>query len=180
MRADNAYVWQLRDLNLYVHHILTLQYLRSHHQRGLVDRLVEDNIFGCHVVEGDHRLISRDLLDLVNELLFLQEHIRLLEIDNQCVLDIGVGHGRLGHRIMKDSSERDCCFCTDGMAESTFQAVYYLRLCDVAQTFDGGNITSDGGGCCYGKWNSGFESCVRLCRPAPKAIECFVEELQRH
>lgn len=129
-RGESPYVWQYRDLprvaklKFYV----AAQYLRSRDPTGLLDRLGEDGAFGSwtYVYSGSGR-ISRDLLDSVNELLFLDRHLKILQHHDLRVLDIGAGYGRLAYRMVQAvAGLADYC-CVDAVAESTFLSEYYLQ-----------------------------------------------------
>jgi putative sugar O-methyltransferase len=128
-RGDNAYVWQQRHfgdlrLKLYVY----LQYLEALDERGLLSTLGEDGAFGCWSYEyAGHPRVSRDLLDSVNELYFLQRSWRLFERAGFSVLDIGAGYGRLAHRMVTGVPGLDHYYCVDAVPESTFLCEYYLR-----------------------------------------------------
>ncbi len=70
--------------------------------------------------------LSRDLLDSVNELSFLDEHLEISNGRIKRVLDIGAGYGRLAHRALSAFPKLDHFYCTDGVATSTFLCDYYL------------------------------------------------------
>ena len=73
-------------------------------------------------------MISGDVLESVNELLFLQRQLDVLRTRDLRVLDIGAGYGRLAHRMTQaHDSLADYC-CVDAIAESTFLCEYYLRF----------------------------------------------------
>lgn len=128
-RADNAYVYQQRDLNAEVNHVLTAHHLMSIDRLGLFERLTEDGMFGvcAYWFDGD-RLISRDLLDSIAEITFLDEALGLSGRDRFRILDIGAGYGRLAHRLATAFPETAEVFCVDAVAESTFLSELYLRF----------------------------------------------------
>ena len=98
-RGDNAYVWQVRGLNMNIMaYTLATYYLASIDRLGLLDKLSEDGCFGVHTYDINGRQISRDLLDSILELYFLEKHIGLSSAPNRTILDIGAGYGRLAHR----------------------------------------------------------------------------------
>lgn len=122
-RADNAWVWQRPNKNSNVMaYALSYYYLRSIDRLGLLDTLSEDNAFGAYSVEVDGRAVSRDLLDSVAEIYFLERHTGI----PKRVLDIGAGYGRLAHRMTAATGTE--YFCTDAFAASTFVSEYYLRF----------------------------------------------------
>ena len=75
-RCDNAYVWQIRNV-ADINYGLTSYYLESIDELGLLDTLEEDGAFGAHTFSVDGRLVSRDLLDSVAEIYFLERHLNL-------------------------------------------------------------------------------------------------------
>ena len=79
-RGDNAYVWQLRstnNLNIFGY-LLAYYYVKSMDRMNLLDKLTEDNLFGNRTFVVDGRLISRDLIDSILEIYFLEGRLRLL------------------------------------------------------------------------------------------------------
>jgi putative sugar O-methyltransferase len=127
-RGDNAWVWQIRGKNANVQaYVLSLYYLKTIDHLGLLDKLVEDDGFGnfCFTIAG--RQVSRDLLDSVAEICFLDRHLGVASRVGFNVLDIGAGYGRLAHRMVDALPVIDCFLCTDAVAVSTFVCEYYLR-----------------------------------------------------
>lgn len=125
-RGDMAYVWQLRDLNAEVHYLVTLLYLMSADRLDLLDRLGEDGAFGARTYRLGERTVSRDLLDSVSEICFLEETLHLSEREQTSVLDIGAGYGRLAHRLAEAFGDKVHVSCVDAVATSTFLCEYYL------------------------------------------------------
>jgi hypothetical protein len=77
-RGDNAYLWQLRGRNNNVMgYALTFYDLLSIDRLGFIEALDEDEAFGALSSVIGNRRVSRDLLDSVNELYFLERHLRL-------------------------------------------------------------------------------------------------------
>ena len=128
-RGDNPYVWQLRGLAYAeMRYVLTAYYIKAIDRLGLLGLLEEDDLFGCHTFTFDEgRVVSRDLLDSVAEINFLDRSLGLYSITAPKVLDIGAGYGRLAHRMV-EALPGASVFCTDAVAESTFIAEYYLRF----------------------------------------------------
>jgi SAM-dependent methyltransferase len=131
-RADNAYLWQVRDgyagaspqftYRRYAH------YLRRIDHRRLLDQLGEDGAFGA--VTFPHTrppVLSRDLLDSVNELCFLDRRWHLFDRAELAVLDIGAGYGRLAHRMAEGVTNLRHYLCVDVIPESTYLSTWYLR-----------------------------------------------------
>ena len=78
-RGESMITWHYRELpratrlKLFIY----LSYIQERDERGLLERLQEDGLFGCWTYEFPGRpMISRDLLESVNELLFLQRRLR--------------------------------------------------------------------------------------------------------
>ncbi|MDF1596974.1 MAG: hypothetical protein P1T08_12920 [Acidimicrobiia bacterium] len=73
-RDDNVYVWQGRDGNAASSYLLTAYYYMSIDRRELLERMQEDGAFGAQTTMlNDERLLSRDLLDSVGEIAFLDD-----------------------------------------------------------------------------------------------------------
>lgn len=130
-RGDNLYLWHYPEhpramaLGLFVY----MRYLMQRGGEVLLERLCEDGSFGCWTAEiSGYGKVSRDLLDSINELLFLDRQLGVLGADGLRVLDIGAGYGRLAHRMcVAISSLNDYC-CVDAIPESTFLSEYYLAF----------------------------------------------------
>lgn len=127
-RGDNAYVWQFRRLGsaARVRMYLALLDVESRDRLGLLEKLEEDGLFGAWTFEfGDRPSVSRDLLDSVNEINYLDAQMGLSQIENLRVLDIGAGYGRLAHRMSTALPTLSSYDCIDGVAVSTFLCDYY-------------------------------------------------------
>ncbi len=129
-RGDNVYVWDLRELPraTTLKYFIFAQYLRGIDRHGLIGRLGEDGAFGCWSFDfpGIGR-VSRDLLDSVNEILFLDRQLNILTRPALRVLDIGAGYGRMAYRMAQAvPGLADYC-CVDAIPDSTFLSDYYLR-----------------------------------------------------
>lgn len=129
-RGDNPYVWQYREGRRVTElkFLVFAQAVRALDGPGLLDRLTEDGAFGCWTYSFDGLpRVSRDLLDSVNELLFLDRHLGFLSGTCPRVLDIGAGYGRLAHRGVEAAKGITDWCCTDAVAESTFVCEHHLR-----------------------------------------------------
>ena len=123
-RANSSYVWQQWDSSDPFRYGLAAYYTRLHDEFGLLERVDEDGFFGAETYDIDGTIVSRDLLDSVNELTFLEREIGLSH-GRRTVLDIGAGYGRLAHRAT--TAFPDVTYvCTDAVALSTFLCGYYL------------------------------------------------------
>lgn len=128
-RGDNAYVWQLRGLNMNVlGYALAAYYVKSIDRLGLFDSLAEDEHFGNVTFIINGKAVSRDLLDSILELDFLDRHLNIGSVENVNILDVGAGYGRLAYRTLSAFPNIQSYFCTDAVAISTFICGYYLRF----------------------------------------------------
>lgn len=130
-RGDNAYVWQFRQfggaarLRMY----LAMLDVESRDDLGLLPKLGEDGLFGAWTFGfGTRPTISRDLLDSVNEINYLDAQAGISKIDGLRVLDIGAGYGRLAHRMSAALPNLAAYDCIDGVATSTFLCDYYREF----------------------------------------------------
>jgi hypothetical protein len=126
-RGDNAYVWQRRRHSCAAAYALTAGYVERHDPLGLLETLGEDGVFGAHVYDVDGVRVSRDLLDSVLEITFLEEELALSQMDAPVIVDIGAGYGRLAHRMLT-AFDHVRYLCTDAVPESTFLCEYYLAF----------------------------------------------------
>lgn len=128
-RGDNAYVWQLRGHNMNAFsYALTTYYAKSIDSHGILNRIGEDDLFGNYTFTIADTLVSRDLLDSVLELYFLERHLGITGQADFSMLDIGAGYGRLAYRAVTALPNVSKFACTDGVAVSTFISEYYARF----------------------------------------------------
>ena len=128
-RGDNAWVWQVRGVNANIlAYALCFYYLRSIDRLGLFEKLGEDTSFGSFTFKIAGREVSRDLLDSIAEIYFLDRHLGIGSRPGFRILDIGAGYGRLAHRMTTALPGIDGYLCTDAVAVSTFVCDYYLRF----------------------------------------------------
>jgi hypothetical protein len=128
-RGESPFVFNYREWPraMTLKYFVFLEYVRGKDSAGLLERLGEDGAFGCWTFEyPGYPRVSRDLLDSVNEILFLDRHLGLLDGEALRVLDIGAGYGRLAHRMVQAADVGDYC-CVDAVPESTFLCEYYLE-----------------------------------------------------
>jgi putative sugar O-methyltransferase len=130
-RGETLITWHYRELPRInrLKYYLYLLYVRERDELGLLRKLDEDGAFGCWTYSfPDHDgLVSRDLLDSVNEIAFLERALSLSGRDRFSVLDIGAGYGRLAHRMTEAYGQLDDYCCVDAVPESSFVCDYYLR-----------------------------------------------------
>lgn len=129
-RGDTPYVWNYRELRRVTRlkYFVFLQYIRGIDTHHLLAHLEEDGAFGCwtHDFEGSPT-VSRDLLDSINEISFLQRQLDILSCGDLRVLDIGAGYGRLAHRLCVAAPAISDYCCVDAIPESSFLCDYYLH-----------------------------------------------------
>lgn len=132
-RGDNGYVWQFQDDNTAEKYVLTYRYLKTIDTLGLLDLLTEDGDYGVFTFpvgeadrNGHEKVVSRDLLDSVSELLFLERELQISRIPELRIFDIGAGYGRLAHRTLTALGNVDAYYCIDAIPESTFISSHYL------------------------------------------------------
>lgn len=129
-RGDNAYVWQFRQVKseLRMKQYIMLSYVESCDKLKLLSILDEDGAFGCWTFEyGRRAAVSRDLLESVNEINFLDRQIEISQTPELSVLDIGAGYGRLAYRMCKSLPTLASYTCVDAVAESSFLCDYYIK-----------------------------------------------------
>jgi hypothetical protein len=108
-----------------VNYALTTFYVKANDALELLGRLPEDDLFGAITHDIDGLVVTRELLDSVVELGFLEEELGLSKLPTPTILDIGGGYGRLAHRTTA-ALEGATYLSTDAIAESTFLCEYYL------------------------------------------------------
>ena len=129
-RGDSPIMWHYLE-EPRVTRLKYFAYLAHLEQRDtlrLFERLEEDGAFGCWTFDFPGRpTVSRDLLDSVNELLFLDRHVGLADRSSLRVLDVGAGYGRLAHRMATAVPGLVDYCCVDAIPESTFLSEHYLH-----------------------------------------------------
>lgn len=129
-RGDTLITWHYRELvrATRMKYFVYATYVREHDENGLLTRLHEDGAFGCWTFRyPGHPVYSRDLLESVNEIGFLERNLTLSARAQFSVLDIGAGYGRLAHRMTTAYDNiADYC-CIDAVPDATFLCDYYLR-----------------------------------------------------
>ncbi len=128
-RGDNSYVWQLRGPNMNIlAYALTTFYVKSIDKLNLLNILQEDDFFGIFTLNIDNKLVSRDLLDSIMEIYFMDKYLNISLCNDFTILDIGAGYGRLAHRMLGAFQNFKEYLCTDAFPISTFISEYYLRF----------------------------------------------------
>jgi hypothetical protein len=129
-RGDNAYVRQIHPKkNNILSYALTTYYALKIDYLNLFSILDEDEYFGNYSLTIANRLISRDLLDSIIEIYFLEKHLNIISHSRKLnILDIGSGYGRLAHRSLIACPNISKYYCTDAVAISTFVSDYYIKF----------------------------------------------------
>jgi SAM-dependent methyltransferase len=128
-RGETLITWHYRELPRItaLKYFVLGRYVEDRDPTGLVDRLGEDGAFGCWTYSyPGHELVSRDLLESVNEICFLERQLGLAGRQSLRILDIGAGYGRLAHRMAAAYPDLADYCCVDAIPESTFLSEYYL------------------------------------------------------
>jgi len=89
---------------------------------ALVTNSSEDGAFGAITFDIDGKTVSRDLIDSVLELAFLDEHVCLRDLT---VFDIGAGYGRFATRLL-DLFPTNEVYCFDAIPVSSELCRRYL------------------------------------------------------
>jgi hypothetical protein len=128
-RGHNAYLYQDGRFNRNViGYLLSYYYIKSIDKYQLLKQLKEDNSFGAITYQIDGKLISRDLLDSILEIYYLDSHLNLFDRQSFSVLDIGAGYGRLAYRMVEAFPNLETYLCADAIAVSSYVADYYVRF----------------------------------------------------
>lgn len=131
-RGENHYLYQVRYTPKPEAYCILAYYVRDHDKFNLFGRLIEDGMFGAYTLSfEDGYLISRDLLDSINEINFIYRMLERDAGDAVTVLDIGAGYGRLAHRLAEGFPAARV-ICTDAVAYSTFLCEFYLGFRSVS------------------------------------------------
>ena len=128
-RKEHGYLEQRTGGNMSIMgYALASFYVKSIDKLQLLELLEEDDFFGVVTLRIDNRLVSRDLLDSIMEIYFLEKYLSLSLSKDMTILDIGAGYGRLAHRMVCALPNIQDYLCTDAVAISSFISEYYLRF----------------------------------------------------
>ena len=130
-RGETLITWHYRELPRItkLKYFVFMTYVEERDKLRLLDKLEEDGAYGCWTYEyPGYGRYSRDLIESVNEIAFLERELALSKRGRFSVLDVGAGYGRLAHRITGayGSAVSDYA-CVDAIPESTFVCEHYLR-----------------------------------------------------
>lgn len=124
-REDNVYVWQTRTYNE-INFFISYLYCQRIDKLELRDKIKENGDFGVETYLVDGKTISRDFIDSLIEVNYLEEMLHISQIPNLHVLDIGAGYGRLARRITEAFPEVHIT-CLDAIPTSTCISKIYLE-----------------------------------------------------
>ena len=133
-RDHSMFVWQYlhRPAITELRYFTYLTHVEHKDRHGLLARSAEDGAFGAPVFAFPGRPpVSRDLLDSVNEILYLDRQLGILDAPSLRVVDVGAGYGRLAHRMAELVPGLVDYACLDAVPESTHLCEHYLRFRDV-------------------------------------------------
>jgi hypothetical protein len=126
-RSDNLYVFQSRRCPPWVYYA-TAAYAKEIDRLGLWNCLDEDDLWGAETFDFHGKIVSRDILDSILEINFLNRNLELSGKSAVNILDIGAGYGRLAHRMATAFPNLGMYYCVDAVPESTFISEYYLKV----------------------------------------------------
>jgi len=128
-RGDNMWVHQRGHQHLTERaYLVATYYILANDRLGLMEKLTEDGAFGAVTFHMAGHRVSRDLMDSILEIDFLDRHLQPGSLGNLSILDIGAGYGRLAHRMMEAFPSLPTYRCTDAIAESSFVCEFNLRF----------------------------------------------------
>jgi hypothetical protein len=127
-RGEDNYVSQAYFRQNTRRYELSFAYVEATDDLGLLNLLHEDPLFGVKLWEFvPGKPVSRDLLDSILEIQFLQKALGFQFQDRLRVLDIGAGYGRFAHRF-NTACPNSSITCIDPIATSTFLSEFYLKF----------------------------------------------------
>jgi len=130
-RSNMVYLSQ-RERNINeITYLITATYVEAYDKLKLSTCLYEDNLFGIECFNFvDGVVTSRDLLDSILEINFLEDVLKISKNPDLKILDVGAGYGRLAYRLVTAMTNVKV-YCTDAVPESTFICEYYLKYRNV-------------------------------------------------
>jgi 2-polyprenyl-3-methyl-5-hydroxy-6-metoxy-1,4-benzoquinol methylase len=130
-RSHNMYVWQTSITPESIR--VAYDYHTQNDPLGALQKLDEDGSFGARTFNTEGKMVSRDLLDSISELNFLERELGISSWPRLNILDIGAGYGRFAERCTGIFSNANV-YCTDAVPLSTAICEYHLEQsgCDRA------------------------------------------------
>jgi len=120
-RGETLITWHYREEQRVtaLKYFVLLRHVAERDALRLLDALEEDGAFGCWTFEyPGHGRVSRDLLESVNEIAYLERRLGLSRTEAR-ILDIGAGYVRLAHRMAEVLPRLADYCCVDAIPEST-------------------------------------------------------------
>ena len=124
-RGDNVYVWQTR-LYREINYFISYLYAIKEDAMGLRNMLKESKSFGVEFYSFKGQDVSRDLVDSILEINYLEELLNLSHVPNLQIIDIGAGYGRLALRLAEAYPHVEIA-CVDAIPLSTCISRVYLK-----------------------------------------------------
>ena len=124
-RGDNIYVWQTREYSE-KNYLVSYNYASKNDQLNLLSTISELGDFGVQTFTFYGKKVSRDLIDSVIEINYLEAQLELSKIAHLNVLDIGAGYGRFAHRFVSAHPNAKVT-CIDAIPISTSISKVYLK-----------------------------------------------------
>jgi len=127
-RGHSAFLYQIGSQNRNIlGYTLQAYYIQNHDPLNLWHNLEEDGDFGVIMYRAANKSISRDYLDSIMEINFLERNLNISSQDELSILDVGAGYGRLAYRMVSALPNLITYFCTDAVPISTFICEYYIN-----------------------------------------------------
>lgn len=127
-RGENDYLSQAYFKDTLKRYEITTAYVEVIDQLGLLQTLSEDTLFGVKTWDIlANRPVTRDLLDSIVELTFLQAQLGWTREQPIRVLDVGAGYGRFAFRLTSAFPQSHVT-CIDAIPTSTFLCEFYLKF----------------------------------------------------
>jgi SAM-dependent methyltransferase len=124
-RGDHVYVWQTRVFKE-IHYFVSYLYALKVDKLGLHSEFTETGSFGVESFTFEGRLVSRDLIDSIIEISYLEEKQQMSKTERFRILDIGAGYGRFAKRIQEGFTNIEVS-CIDAIPLSTCLSKVYLE-----------------------------------------------------
>ena len=123
-RREGDYLAQLGGGFTPEHYRNTVDYIVRNHLQAW--RLTDDDAFGVVSFDINGMTVTRDLLDSVLEINFLNGLLKFERTAKITVLDIGAGYGRFAHRFTQVFPNA-FVYCTDAIEKSSRICESYLK-----------------------------------------------------
>lgn len=124
-RGDNIYVWQTR---LYgeIDYFVSYLYAINIDVMRLRNIFRESKSYGVEFYNFCEQAVSRDFIDSIIEINYLEKLLHLSNVTNLRIIDIGAGYGRLAFRLAEAYPLAEIA-CVDAIPLSTCISRIYLK-----------------------------------------------------